>query len=920
MLIDPQTLENVRFQFVELGRAISTMSSDIKHSVDTVQSSLTKLQSSLQSAVDPEAFEDMTKAVNEISDVSADYVALYSRFEGTFDGLDAFGDSLKSASEKFGGISKDIESLSGTPTEAVRREGEVVSSKREPKRRISSPPGLLKKEYSSAKGKIKGMLSTLKIPAIGGVAAGAIAWMAYGFQEKDRMQAEAGEVRNIMVTAFDGMAKDMVSKGTRYVAGFQEQMQKFFGISKEEVQNVAKAFVDGGVSIESMLSGFDKKLGKVGKNFMSFSLAVDKMYEMSGGTTAQRMVQYASDYGKSMGEAKDTVEKLFFLGQESGLGVENFVEIVEKSGDSLKKLGFDIDKVADLAVKMQESFEKIGVPKRFAGRQIALGLDQMSSGLANMSEGWQTLIAQKMGYGEGLEGRQKFLEASSRVAEGRGAEDTERFIVTTVNTVMEAVRGDEVRARYILQKDLGFGFEGARIAKMITDAANSGDRLKSKEITKKYQKQIKDALQTEAQKQSRFQRQMNAWMKGIADIGQGVLGLVGNFLASLIAYLKALPEMFSNLFSKDRASRNVEIMDQVLSFQKDNVKYQNLIKGGFKKLQKAGAGMGKNILGSAFGNIQKAMAFDPTSQFRESSKGFVEPSRPFKSVPPPKIPPTVQMVTIPVRGPGMYEAGGPEEKYKSFLGWASAKSKGETWVGTGLQIVSQGVDESGNISVGLVGDCPRCGLVFGEGFDAEAYKEAIKGQPLEFFNPNTGKSLTVDPMTEAGMNEFSRFARGRSSRKAGSAGHLDPKLGRILTEISQRFPGKRLQVYSGHREGEKGPHGQGIAMDIGVEGVPKEDLFRFLRSNIKGGGKGFYPKQPYVHIDTRPGQSVWVDFSKKGESSKDQTIKGSEAKQWLNKNIGWERGGESDKRFKQKGPEQSYGYDVVAGPEQTVME
>jgi hypothetical protein len=757
MIIDIQSLEDVRFQFVELGRAVSDLSKDIKGSVQDVQDSLSKLQRSLDKSIDSKAVNEISEASADISKITGEYSQAFEEFEMVFDGFDGFGDSLKEASEKFGKLSSDVDKISNqAAAETARAAPTIVGTPRKKGKGLGSrKPGLIGKEVKSAKGQLRGLLSKLKVPAKGAVAAGAIAWMVYGFQEKDRMRAEAGEAFNIMIAAFDGMSKDMVRKGTKYVSGFQENMQKFFGIAKGEVQAVAKAFTEGGVSIEEMLSGLDKKMGMVGENYLSYSLAVDKMYELAGGTTARRMVKYAEDYGKSMEEAKDTIEKIMFLGQESGLGTQYFVDMVERSGDSLKKMGFDLDSVADLAVAMQEKFDKIGVPKKFAGRQIALGLDQMASGLSNMSEGWQSLIAGKMGYGEGIGGMQRFKEAATRVAEGRSAEELQEFIITTVNTVREMVGGDDVRSRYILEKDIGMGFEGAKLATMITEAVNSGDMLKARKATEKYQKQIRDAFKTERKKTSEFQLNMNKWMKGLSDIGQGMLGLLGSFLTTFIATIKSIPAMFMNIFDKNGAKNNERIAREIEKFSRNNDKYKELVSRGFGKLTEAGLAMGEDVLGDSFGNIQKAFEFD-ASAFTGGVQAptMAEPSRSGGVVgtKAPELPPSVQLVPIPMSQPGVYGVKGvPEETYASPMAKASAWAKGEMWVGGELNIVSQGVDENGDISVGLVGNCPKCGLEFGEGFDREDYESKLgAGQDLEL------ETLTRMLYSEGGPGKISK--------------------------------------------------------------------------------------------------------------------------------------------------------------------
>ena len=42
----------------------------------------------------------------------------------------------------------------------------------------------------------------------------------------------------------------------------------------------------------------------------------------------------------------------------------------------------------------------------------------------------------------------------------------------------------------------------------------------------------------------------------------------------------------------------------------------------------------------------------------------------------------------------------------------------------------------------------------------------------------------------------------------------------------------------------------GEALDFSVQGIPNEDLFRFIKTLPKS-GKGFYPNSKFVHIDNR---------------------------------------------------------------------
>jgi hypothetical protein len=56
-------------------------------------------------------------------------------------------------------------------------------------------------------------------------------------------------------------------------------------------------------------------------------------------------------------------------------------------------------------------------------------------------------------------------------------------------------------------------------------------------------------------------------------------------------------------------------------------------------------------------------------------------------------------------------------------------------------------------------------------------------------------------------------------------------------------------------------------MDIRVPGVQAKQVAAWLWTNFRGVGVGYYPKQQFVHIDTREQDIRWVDTSPQGESA-----------------------------------------------------
>jgi hypothetical protein len=101
---------------------------------------------------------------------------------------------------------------------------------------------------------------------------------------------------------------------------------------------------------------------------------------------------------------------------------------------------------------------------------------------------------------------------------------------------------------------------------------------------------------------------------------------------------------------------------------------------------------------------------------------------------------------------------------------------------------------------------------------------------------------------------------------------VHPRLIWLVQRIAEAFPGRTVYIISGYRP-EAPPrslHHLGRALDLFVQGVPNESLFRFCRS-LHDVGCGYYPNSNFVHVDVRPYGSpriFWVDIARPGEPSR----------------------------------------------------
>ncbi|HEY2746054.1 MAG TPA: DUF882 domain-containing protein [Polyangia bacterium] len=118
------------------------------------------------------------------------------------------------------------------------------------------------------------------------------------------------------------------------------------------------------------------------------------------------------------------------------------------------------------------------------------------------------------------------------------------------------------------------------------------------------------------------------------------------------------------------------------------------------------------------------------------------------------------------------------------------------------------------------------------------------------------------------MKDFSHFVR---CWRTGREKPMSARTVEIVSLVAQHFNVGRIDVVSGYRAKPYGaPHSKhflGRAMDIHVPGVKSKVVANWVWLNFRHVGVGYYPKQEFVHIDSRDIDVRWVDTSAHGESA-----------------------------------------------------
>lgn len=716
MPTDLSQIDAVKLRFTDLGRTISDVSRKNEESIDNLIYGIAEgLEGVFRGLSDDENFNKIREAFT-FSDKYANEVAqkvnsIMVILDAGYAETDMLAGSLKDDFDDMSQIIRDqveaIENMQSSPGGVEEeKSSSFFSVLKAAGQKIGAPISrMASKEVKGVKFYVNQALGKLHLA--GGIGAGIIAWSMWSYQERDRKEREAAELRNIIVSMTDGASKDVANSATRHLGNVQEAMQKFIGVNKQEYQTVLQTFASGGSKITEIMGQSSASIKLVSDKILHTALALDKMMEVPAGSSAQMMNQVMSNFGQNIEEAEKTTIRLVMAGKESGIGTQQFIQNVMKSADSLKDYGYGIDEIINFTEVMQERFEGIGVPRHFAGRQIALGMQQMAQGFANMSDSMKVIFGERKGLGRGLEARQAFMEQFKTDASQGNTGKMEEDIRVAMEIAREQYGGDEVSIRRFLESFAGF--HGAKQIYELGTMIEDGTLDRGSKEYKEGMKLLEESFKDEQDKMSDIQRNMNKLMKGMEKVGGAVLTLVGNTMSNLIAIFKTGFAFFENLFSGNDSDKMDRIYRNLDQFMTDigisNEKAVDRLMDGFGDMGNVMVSMGKDALGDAVQNMKRAMDLD-----LDKEVGLSRPSDMGSAVP------MTRVITVPQQSGGSAVAIAPED-YELSSDYAASQTEGAgywtgAWAGGTIEIINKGVAPDGGIDLAIVGSCPRCGLMY----------------------------------------------------------------------------------------------------------------------------------------------------------------------------------------------------------------
>jgi len=812
MIINFEELEKLKFEFADLSQALADLSENNDEYFIEITNNTNKLKSNLSSVIDQDALKSSVDSANSISKQVDYFAKAVFDLSLSFVGMESLESNLEASASKFSSFATSLENFSKSPDQQA---GATPGAPRGTDTKDDGSgkkdkPGILKQNLTGAFDAVKTAIRPLQLPtSLGAVAGTAVAWMAFGVSEAQRLKAQAGEATNMLVAAVDGAGKKAVTTGTKWLSLYAEKMDKFYGISEKEVMGLAKQFAHMGFSIDDSIN---KKAGpaieNLHGNFMSVSLSLDKMLEQATGTNAAKMGDYASKYGMSLGESSQALTKMYALGKDSGsIGSITFLTNVEKSSDALSTMGYKISEVIDSFEVLRKRFEAVGVPKYLAASTVGEGIKGITEGMQNAGASEQVVMAEWAGYGTGASARQKMLDSMSKLSD----DNKDKWKQDVLNVTRTAInRMGVTKARDWLSKKGSMGFQGALVAAELVAATDSGDSGTSGNLKKaeaameKFRQEQKEALKTESTKMNEMKRLLNKWKVGQREIGQGMMGLAVDTIAVLFAFFKSVPTIIGTYlqdnYEKGRAERE-QILAKVASFGSGVPAHFDLVIHGVKASLGSAGGMIVAAMGKSKDTALDAYNFNPykdilgMTQKKGNANWSVGGSGYGTS-------PITRVVTVPI--PVRDSTGSSNVEGLSSIALEASRAMLDynlAW--RTLKLVTYGVTESGGLRMGIEGSCPRCGLLFARGGRSPGLVGSSRG------SASTVESSLMNPASGMPSSVFSdsRFKKGKPAMELKSvkdemaAAAKDPEQVKLLASmLMSEVGGSALKTKEGRRE------------------------------------------------------------------------------------------------------------------------
>ncbi len=388
----------------------------------------------------------------------------------------------------------------------------------------------------------------------GGLIGSLMGLMIMGVEQKQRLGAEAGEMKNAAEAA-GGLFEEGTKKGIKWMADFGEEAQKKFAIPRKEIQAIVSQVANVGIKIDDTLTGNSKNYEKVTNNAITSTLALDKYLNLASGSTMQNSIKLVENYGYSLNEAADQVLQVGFSAQQSGMNMQKFIGTVHSGAAALVQYQIDAEDVSEVLQGIQKQYKDMGIDPTKAGTMAADVTSGVADKIMNLPLWAEIKLGERLFKKEGAMGIEARNKLKDIVIEG-SPDKRANLMMEAMSFMRESVSGiqGENEQRLGLEKQFGLDPNQSKMVMSFMPKL-AGMRAKGK-IDPREVKEFMNAFKTEGQQLTELQKAQYDLVMGLSKIGEGLLEIVAGILGTLIVGFKSLPALFKALMTPDLAERD----------------------------------------------------------------------------------------------------------------------------------------------------------------------------------------------------------------------------------------------------------------------------------------------------------------------------------------------------------------------------
>ena len=382
----------------------------------------------------------------------------------------------------------------------------------------------------------------------------------FGFMLFGRMKQEEYKAKSQVIAQSFQNAGD-VAKGTL------DSMYSNVRRLETSIPGIAAAFDSGakaaaamGITASQSIEKVEHKLGKGRSDVGTMAVAMNKLFESGDGSTEKAAATLVQNTNLGYKESVELLNKMGAAVQNTGISYTGLLATVMQTTSALRMQGTSAESVAKTLHTSQAGLKSLGMNDARSGAIAASGVQGIAGAISGLNVGLKAVLGESMTGGRqtGLAASRKFDMGMLQGQKGGGA-DFNATIRAMLKMAEKAGGGNEDRMYHAIQALFNINTEGAATMMAIHKANKEGVPI-NKAIADNG-KALKNSLDNEGLKQSKFETMMRELIELLARIGAGLLDALITGFKTSIAMLKYGFDWFMNGVSDSQTADLMNLLN-----------------------------------------------------------------------------------------------------------------------------------------------------------------------------------------------------------------------------------------------------------------------------------------------------------------------------------------------------------------------